>query len=62
MAKFTIKYSKLIKNLQAAVESETSTEISESEACGVADYLIEALDLDEHSLIKYDVEDEEESY
>jgi hypothetical protein len=48
----TIKYSKFIKTVREALDTEMSMDISEDEANAVADYIIEGLGLEER--ITYD--------
>lgn len=56
----TIKYSKFIKTVREAFDTEMSMDISEDEANAVTDYIIEGLGLEER--ISYDnpFSDEEE--
>jgi hypothetical protein len=59
----SIKYSKFIKTVREALDTEMSMDVSEDEANAVADYIIEALGLEER--ITYDnpfQEEEESSY
>lgn len=57
----SIKYSKFIKTVREALDTEMSMDISEDEANAVADYIIEGLGLEDRITYDNPFQDEEES-
>lgn len=58
----SIKYSKFIKTVREALDTEMSMDISEDEANAVADYIIEGLGLEDRITYDNPFQEEEESF